>query len=46
MLRTLQTAQMIIDNLDKNYEVKVIPQLSEILSKICDFSSGINDKKE
>lgn len=24
----------------------VLPQLSEVLSKICDFSSGVNDKKE
>ncbi len=45
MLRALQTAQLIIDVVNKNYEVKVIPQLSEVLSKICDFSSGINNKK-
>lgn len=45
MLRTLQTTQMILDALNKDYEVKVLPQLSEVLSKICDFSSGINDKK-
>jgi hypothetical protein len=36
---------MIIKALNKHYEVKVLPQLSEVLSKICDFSSGINNKK-
>lgn len=46
MLRALQTTQMILETLNKNYEVKVLPQLSEVLSKICDFSSGVNNKKE
>jgi hypothetical protein len=45
MLRTLQTTNMILTGIGKKYDVKVIPQLSEVLSKICDFCSGIKKKK-
>lgn len=46
MLRTLQTTKSILDIVGINFQVVVLPQLTEILSKICDFSSGIKNKKQ
>jgi hypothetical protein len=43
--RTLQTAELIIKSQHlKIKKIIIIPELTEVLSKICDFSGNIADK--
>jgi broad specificity phosphatase PhoE len=47
LTRTLETARLIIKNNNLNVKhLLVLPELSEVLSKICDFSSSIDQKRK
>ena len=47
MNRALETADIMLNaNKVKVRRVIVIPELSEVLSKICDFGGGLKDKRE
>ena len=46
MTRTLETASILIKaNSLKPKNIIVIPELTEVLSKICDFSNKIEEKE-